>query len=118
MTIPVWPSSLPQALQISGYSEEAASLTIASQPDTGPAKVRRRFTAGVRPVKGQITLTADQLQDFLDFFNTDLLGGSLRFQWAEPTDPLTSAEMRFVEPPSWSADSGFYQVMLSLEILP
>jgi hypothetical protein len=117
MTIPVWPSALPQNLQMNGYQEEAANLVITSQPDIGPAKIRRRSTAGVRPVKGNLTLTKTQLQTLLGFYNDDLLGGALRFSWEDPVHE-TSVEMRFVDPPGWTSRDGYFDVDLSLEILP
>lgn len=118
MSIPAWPSSLPQRLMKENYNEQSPSLTISSQPDGGPAKVRRRFTAGVRSVKGQIRLTEEQLRSFIDFRDNDLLGGALRFTWTDPLDATKAVEMRFVDPPSWTASSGFFIVQLSLEILP
>lgn len=118
MSIPSWPISLPQALEVSGYSEEAPNLTISSQPDIGPAKVRRRSTAGIRPVSGTITLTKEELETLKAFFMSDLLGGALRFAWREPLDADKSVEMRFVDPPSWTCSEGLFLVVLSLEILP
>jgi len=84
MSIPVWPASLPQRLLIKSYSESPADVLLRTSMDFGPAKVRRRGTAGPRPVSGSIIVTAAELATFKTFFNTTLLGGSLRFRWRDP----------------------------------
>lgn len=118
MNIPVWPSSLPQKLLMDDYAEQDQDLTISTSVDVGPAKVRRRATAAVRPIQGQIKLTVEQLRALIAFRKNDLLGGGLRFLWRDTINPEASVEMRFVEPPSWRLVRGWYVVSLSLEILP
>ena len=112
-----WPETLPQALLIEGYSEAPANTLVRTSMESGPAKVRRRATAAIRPVKGTLVLTAAELAYLKNFYNTTLLGGALRFNWV---DPLTEAavEMRFTETPTWIAQDGLYKVSLGLEILP
>lgn len=118
MTIPAWEASLPQKLLTDGYTESPANTTIKSDPDMGPSKVRRRFTAGVRLITGNIVVTATQLETFKTFYNSTLLGGSIRFSWLEPPTYNTACEMRFTEMPSWIAVGNYYKISLSLEILP
>ncbi|OAN53899.1 hypothetical protein A6A04_13485 [Paramagnetospirillum marisnigri] len=118
MTIPAWPATLPQALQISGYSEAPPDVAIASQPDIGVAKLRRRSSNGPRPVRGNMTLTSAQVDTLLDFYEADLMGGTLRFSWRKPRDPLTSAEYRFVTRPEPQGGDGVFSVTLDLEMLP
>lgn len=113
-----WPATIPQALFTDGYGEAPPNVTIRSQMDFGPDKVRRRATAGVRPVSGKMVMTSAQLADFKTFYNTTILGGSLRFDWVDPYDGTTAVEMRFSEPPSWTAAEGNYEVSMKLEILP
>ena len=87
--------------------------------DVGPAKVRRRSTAGARPVKGKIRVTKEQLETFETFYNNDLASGSLRFQWTKPTDDQTAVEMRFTEEYGQSTSDGInFDISMSLEILP
>ncbi|CAB4195937.1 hypothetical protein UFOVP1299_44 [uncultured Caudovirales phage] len=117
-TPPAWPVSLPQEIQMRGYTESAPNVTIASTPDLGPSKVRRRMTASIRPVKGSITVTDAQLNDLITFYNTALLGGALRFTWVDPRNSAVPVEFRFVKPLSWVSDEGKYSVALDLEILP
>lgn len=117
MSIPSWPATMPQELLMSGYSESPPNVALRTSMDIGPAKLRRRSTSAVRPITGEQIITTSQLADFKLFYNTDLLGGTLRFSW---TDPVTevAAEMRFSEPPSWAPEEGFYRLRMSLEILP
>jgi len=119
MSVPSWPTTLPQQLFVNGYSQSFAETTIKSDMDAGPAKVRRRFTAGVEPVSGTMVMTAAQLTMLETFYNTTLLGGSLRFSWTKPPAHTAACEMRFTESPSWTAvEPEVYEVSLSLEILP
>lgn len=119
MTIPSWPASLPSALLVRGYSESLPDVTLRTQMDAGPAKVRRRFTAGVRPVSGRQVMTAAQVAALRTFYETTLLGGSLRFSWREPRAGDATVEFRFTEPPQWSGmEPGLFDVSLSLEIMP
>ena len=84
MSIPAWDASLPQRLIIKSYAESPADVLVRTSMDFGPAKVRRRGTAGPRPVSGSIIVTAAQLATFKTFFNTTLSGGALRFRWRDP----------------------------------
>jgi hypothetical protein len=119
MSIPAWPSELPQRLIVSGYNEGLPDVMLRTQMAVGPAKQRRRGTAGPRPVNGHQVHTSAQLTAFKTFFNTTLLGGTLRFSWVDPLDGTTANEMRFVETPSISAISGsLFQVQMKLEVMP
>ena len=116
--VPIWDNTLPQTLLVDGYGQSFPEVTIKSNMDAGPAKVRRRFTAGVEPVSGTMVMTAAQLATFTTFYNTTLLGGSLRFSWTKPPAHTAACEMRFTAPPSLTKVESNYEVSLSLEILP
>lgn len=114
-----WPITLPQALLINGYAEAPANTSLRTAMDAGPAKVRRRFTAGVRPISGQIIVTTAQLAILKTFYNITSQSGALRFNWNDPLDSTTGVEMRFAAEPNWVPISGSkFQVSLDLEILP
>jgi len=117
MAIPTWPSTLPQALLLSGYGQKAADVVLRTSMDTGPAKVRRRASAGVEDVEGGIIVTPTELGYLRTFHDTTLLNGALRFSWKDPVTKV-SEELRFTTPPSWAAVEGKYRVALSLEIMP
>jgi len=44
---PLWPPSLPQSPLGDSFAEQPPNLIVRSPMDVGPAKVRRRSTAGV-----------------------------------------------------------------------
>lgn len=118
MTIPSWPSGLPQSLLLGDFKETQPDLVIRTEMDAGPHKVRRRFTAGVTKISGSQRLTKSQVSTFETFYNTTLLGGSLRFTWKDPLGG-TSAEIRFVSTPVISAHGiDDFAIEMELEILP
>src|SRR5262249_38482241 len=137
MPNPVWPAELPQIVQLSGYQESPPDLVLRTQMDAGPAKVRRRFTSGVRPIKASLTLHENECQMLDNFFIQDCAGGALAFDWQSQRSPdaselvdesdlvtdstflLVARSMRFVKPPTYQPLGGeLYEAMLDLEILP
>lgn len=120
--MPDWPATLPQVLPVAGYSETPPDTALRTQMDAGPAKVRRRFTAQVRPINATLILTAAQVQILDDFYVTTLEGGALPFDWIHPRDtasPPTVVQFRFVRPPQYAAlEPDIWQAPVELEILP
>jgi len=116
-----WPASLPQNPLQQGFSEEMPKLSITTQMDAGPDKVRRRFTAGVTKYNLQFDLTTAQRATFITFYETTTLGGSVRFDFPDPVTGVT-AEFRFDLSkgiPQISALSGnIYRLMAPMEKLP
>ena len=114
-----WPTTLPPFPEAMSYQEQARSQTLRTEMDTGPAKVRRRFTAGVVNFSVQWLLDADQLDDLEAFFDATLGGGSLTFQAKHPRTGAV-ATLGFVEPYSVqpSSHSMFWAVGAKLERLP
>jgi len=117
-----WPPSLPPVLFQNNFQAMEANAISRSKMDVGPAKVRRRVSNDVRPVKGTLRMDNDQYNTFTAFFRTTLLQGALPFDWVEalPGGSATVATYRFVTPPQYNAlSSGHdYEVALDLEILP
>ena len=119
MSVPDWPVTLTQTLLVDGFEGSSPDLLLRSSMDAGPAKVRRRATAGARPVTGKLLLTAAELSTFKTFYDETLLSGSLRFNWLDPDDGVTAVEMRFTERPSWvSLEPDEFEVSMNLEIMP
>lgn len=114
----VWPVELPQDVLVEGYDEKFSLQTIRTQVDAGPAKVRRRTSAGVRLLSCSLDLTRAQV-DLLDqFYHATLQGGALSFEWKHPRTQAMSL-MRLVDPPAMKPLSGMLWIAkLSLEILP
>lgn len=118
MAIPEWPASLPQELLMDGYSQGLPDNLMRVDMDIGPAKTRRRATSAVEPVSGQMLMSAAQVATLGNFYLNTLLGGSLRFSWHRPEDNSVAAEFRFASPPTTAMRGGYFDVSLSLEILP
>jgi hypothetical protein len=120
LMVSVWPETLPQKLLVDGYSQSAANTLLRSEMETGPAKQRRRFSAGTVPLSGKLILDWDELDILRAFYDTTLVGGSLRFIWKDPIDQLSgNAQMRFTSPITWTTyGAGLFSVSLNLEIMP
>lgn len=113
-----WPSSLPTAPLVAGYSEQRESGSIRTQIDAGPEFVRRRYSATVTRIGVQLRLTTAQVATLETFFSTTTGQGSAAFTWTHPRTGA-SVSMRFMEPPQISADgNGIWTAALALEILP
>lgn len=113
-----WPTTLPQSPLIDGYDETPPDLTVRSENATGPAKVRRRATAGVRPVSWNMLLDTTQMTTFDDFFEGTLANGALPFNLKDPRTGLTF-EYRIVNKPPYQLESGrLWRVNMQLERLP
>lgn len=115
-----WPSTLPQALLVSGASKGVGDGLIENQPDTGPSMTRRRSSAVMRPLMGSMILSAAQIATFETFFYTTVLFGSLPFTFP---DPITGASLlvKFTKGalPGWVPLGGQnFQLSLSLLVLP
>ena len=113
-----WPDTLPE-LPLSGkYNEKPPSLLVRTQMDVGPAKVRRRFTAGVRPIKVSFFLTKDEVEILDKFFIETCQGGALPFTWVNPRTGEKKS-LRFKSEPDYNHYAYInYDVNLELEILP
>ncbi|MGE0256925.1 MAG: hypothetical protein AB7N54_20245 [Alphaproteobacteria bacterium] len=114
-----WPGELPDDVLVEGYREAFPDLLVRTEMDAGPAKVRRRFTAAVRPLSVRLDLDREQVDDLDEFFSDDLEHGALPFDWTHPRtgDAVT---FRFTRPPEIrpDGDGTVWLAELQLEILP
>jgi hypothetical protein len=116
-----WPSSLP-ALE-AAVQESRQSSVIRTPMETGPSKVRRRFSAATRFIVGTMVLNATQRSALDSFFSTTLSEGALEFTFSDPVDD-TEQSVRFTAEPSYatirggSASDRLWRATLQLEILP
>lgn len=126
-TIPAYPAGLPTNVLLAGFTESGPNLAVATAMDAGPGKMRRRFTAGVRPLVGKMLLKIDKTIDqksILENFYYNVLQCALVFQWttqigigAPPT--LQTALYRFKKPPAYKAlTPTLLEATLELEIMP
>lgn len=96
--MPTWPTSLPQYVLEQGYNEQLPDQTVETQMDTGPVKVRRRFTVAPRRFGVVVVMDPDQIAVFEEFYGDTLAGGSLSFDWVHPRTRV-SKTFRFRKPP-------------------
>lgn len=117
--VDAWPATLPQCLPLDNQQEGMANNLIRSQPDTGPAQVRRRSSAAPRAWSGMVVLTRAQLAILRDFVEVTLLQGSLPFSFPATSEAGTWL-VRFADNglPKWRRVGPKFSVTLQLEILP
>lgn len=94
----IWPATLPQYLEESGFGENLADGRIDTPTDYGPGKSRRRFTKNWRVISGAIRCTDVQVSVFEGFYQDTLGGGTAQFLWVSPL-LQRPALMRFRGPP-------------------
>lgn len=114
----VWPLTLPQSPTPEGFAETPPDTSVRTQMDAGPAYVRRRSTAGVRPIQMQFIMEPEQIDILDDFYLQDCASGSLPFFFNHPRtgDQL---RVRFTSPPQYSASGGLiWMALVSVEALP
>ncbi len=110
----VWPGSLPQLPEL-GWAERKLKNTVRSETDTGPAKVRRRFTNAVRRLTLPFILTEAQAATLDNFHTATLFDGVLRFDYVQPRTGLTHS-CRFVDAPQFSEPANcLYRTTIELE---
>jgi len=123
MANPTWPPApFPQFVLAEGYGESPKRLGIRTVVDQGPAKQRRRVTNNVAPMRYTLRLrTSADVDTFKSFWEVDLAGGSLRFDWIHPRTKA-AVTMRFVNTQDvqiGAINRGMqYSVPLQLELMP
>jgi len=118
--MPTWPISLPTLPQRDSFRYEPQANVASFGTEVGPGKVRRRSTARLKLATGTFWMTSAQRDTFLDFFEDDLLDGSLPYDWTDPITGLT-ASWRF-DPQSpydiAALGPGMWRVSFNLMKLP
>ena len=114
-----WPGTLPVIPLVEDFSESPPDVLIRTQMDAGPARVRPRYTAGVRPIMGKIRCTKTQVATLDTFYVTTLVFGSLPFDWISGRTGAT-VSYRFTKPPQYKPEGtkDLWTVTLELEVMP
>jgi len=86
--MPTWPGTLPQKVQIQGFTEKGPGNVIRSTMDQGPAKSRRRSTDSPRTFNASVRLSNAQIVIWEDFYFNTLLE-VLPFDFPHPRDGST-----------------------------
>jgi hypothetical protein len=86
----VWPPALPQSPRLTDLHESPPYVVVRTAMDAGPAKIRRRFTAGYTTRSMSMPRSGKTL---LYFFLGTVKGGALPFDWRNPITlaPATAA---------------------------
>lgn len=102
---------------MASYAEAVQDPTIRSEMDTGPPKVRRRWTATITTLSASWRVTGEVLENFLAWYRSAISYGTTPFSWTHPRtgDPVTA---RLVGPPRWSPADGRWLLELTVEVLP
>ena len=116
--MPTWPATLPVPPLAEGYREITANTLVRTEMEQGPAKIRRRTTAGVARLSLAYLLSTEDIQTLEDFIQTDLSGGARGFSFTHPRTghPIIC---RFRQLPEYGAVNGaYFRVSIELEIMP
>lgn len=114
-----WPGTLPDLVSKSDYEEGFVDVVLRSPMDTGKAKRRRRFTAATKPLKVTVPLSGAELDIFIAFYEDDIDGGAVSFNYTHPRTGETVV-VAFVSVPQPATPFGVdrFSVTLDLEIIP
>jgi len=113
-----FPASLAQKLLESGFSYDKGSTVVRSSNDTGPNKVRRRFTAPINTIAGSIELNLNDFNTLEEFYDTTLNGGVKTFNYNHPITGVVT-EFRFLTEYNMIPIGGeYFLVNFQWEIIP
>lgn len=113
-----WPETLPASPLVDGYQETLPQTVLRTEMDMGPAKTRRRTTAGVGQITVAYLLTTAETATLESFYRDTLAGGALPFAYRLPRGG-GAAVCRFKKPPALVAVNGkCFRAVLELEVLP
>lgn len=114
-----WPGSLPQAFLLDSYRATWPSTTIRSQPEAGPAIVRRRISAAVTPFAGTMQMTGEQRSMLYSFYQNTALGGAIAFAFPAQDGTGGTWDCRFAaEPEESQIAHDLWRISMELEKLP
>jgi hypothetical protein len=85
MAVPPWPAELPQRVLRDGYSEKLRDGRLFSRTQSGPGKVRRRYSSAVLPVSASLIIDEAQKARFERFWIEETAYGSLPFIMPDQT---------------------------------
>ena len=113
-----WPMTLPPAPLLEGFVERTSETVIRTDMDQGPAKTRRRTTAGTREFQMTFIMTKNEIATFDDFFLNDINGGASSFDFIHPRTGET-LNLRLKNPPEYQAqNTNYFRISLEAEALP
>lgn len=97
----IFPIGLKQYLDNVSWSLTEEPTNILTTVDTGPKKIRRRYTRPDSIMSATLWLTADQYQMLNDFYTITLQNGTRTFSYNHPISQAET-DYRFDEPIKYS----------------
>lgn len=123
-----WPKTLPQSVLYNGYAEETGDVRLRTPTESGPGKIRPRFSRTIDPMRCSMMLTLEQKEILKAFVKVDLKLGSLPFSFPKPQYPGETITVEIGDNmpsytptrPGKAADTSkpLWKVDLSLNVLP
>lgn len=114
-----WPASLPIPLG-SDYMLDFGDPTVRTDMDSGPARVRRRYTAAPDLISVSWKFTESQMAAFRVFIETDIDYGAAWFYLSLKDGSaagMVTREVRFAAPPRAAyIPGGYWHVSATLEV--
>ncbi|MEG6505855.1 hypothetical protein [Nitratidesulfovibrio sp. 1201_IL3209] len=116
-----WPEALPQAPSQSGFDDPLPSLTISTDMEYGPRRIRRRTSAARQPMSYPLILTTEQKATLKEFM--DIAAGQ-PFWLPDPLDQSRYLLVIFIPESAQRAASVVprgpfrWQTTLTLEVYP
>ncbi len=111
-----WPAALQDLWLKKGFQEVLPKNTLRTEMDDGPPKARRRSTANISKVQGQMFLTPSQAGSLDTFFNTTTKSGSLTINMKHPRTGV-SGTYQFSAEPTYTSHNQGYVVTVKMELL-
>lgn len=110
-----WPGTVPNEPLAGSFTCADQDNRLTFQPDAGDAIRRRRTTSKALAVSFELVLTAVQLAALRSFYDSDLEGGVLGFDFTDPILASTKT-YSFAEPFQIrdAVSAGLYRVGISL----
>lgn len=116
MAYPVWPLSLPQCIQMEGFSNGGEQPLRRQQMETGLDRVTRVSSTSVRSNSYSINCTEEQLADFWSFYEGAADGGAaLVIMPMMTANKVLMHVCRFLNYPTISRSGIKWRVTFSLE---
>jgi len=112
-----WPATLYGHIIDGGFTETPPQNVLRTQMDAGPAKLRRRSTAAVRPMSLTLFLTKALVATFDTFYVSTIASGATEFNMYHPRTLVTGV-YRIVNQPMYTPMDEGYSVKVDLELLP
>ena len=98
MSTPVsWPLALQDFWNEANFGEDPGDVTVRSEMEDGPAKVRKKYTVAIDKFSGSLNITTAQYTTFKNFYDVSLNGGVKTFYFKHPITEVMSV-FRFIPP--------------------